>query len=164
MSVIFRASTGWMRLAPRGSIQNRLMATSTSYCSSLGSGRKFCDARMGEPADRHWPTKPKGPSAGHMHFELERLSVLNFALRHKYWDVKSATRHCVEQLRHKSDPTGFGGMAYLAEEEDDGKWEELQAVGYPKAMAKGKNKGKDEGAGTIAGKRQAGKTWHDEPD
>lgn len=97
--------------------------------------------------------------------ELKRHLALNYFDRYDtYPKAKSAIRDYVELMRHNSDPMEIDEMAKAAEEEYEGKWEEVHAVGNAKGKAKGKTKakGKDgKGAGEGSGKN-SNKTWQEE--
>lgn len=76
-------------------------------------------------------------------------------------------------MRHQSDPTALGEMAYPAEDDCDGEWEEAHAVGHAKGQVKARGKGKykahmkryGENLGQQRGKGPQGGTWgHEDPD
>lgn len=70
--------------------------------------------------------------------ELERHFVLNSDRSGRCPKVKSTTTGFVEQMWHKPDQMEFEDMSHPAEEEYDGDWEEVYAVGGSNDKGKGK--------------------------
>lgn len=86
--------------------------------------------------------------------------MLNSDRHDTYPKVESATLDYAEQLRHKSNPVGVGEIAYSADEEYDGEWEDIQAVGQAKGKGKGYGRGESKdakGPGRTAAKASLGK-------
>lgn len=72
-------------------------------------------------------------------------------------------RRCAAQMRRKADPMEIDEMAYPADEEYEGDWDEGE--GKAKGKANGKGKGKRQagkGAGRGSGKTSIGKTWQED--
>lgn len=59
---------------------------------------------------------------------------------HMYPDVMLAIRDYTEQARHNSDPMGVDEMSYPGDEEHDGEWEEVYAVGKSQGTGNGQQK------------------------
>lgn len=75
--------------------------------------------------------------------ELERHLLLNSDRYDTCAKVKAAIRDYGEQMRHKSDPMEVVEMAGDGDDEYDGEWEEVHAVGKDKNKGKGKGKAKE---------------------
>lgn len=89
--------------------------------------------------------------------DIERHLVLDFGRHDTYPKLKPAMMDCVEQTRHKPDPMDIDEMSRPHEEEHDGAWEDVYAVGISKGNGKGKNNDRGKLPCKGGGKRQPGK-------
>lgn len=84
--------------------------------------------------------------------------------------AKAALGDLIEQMRHKSDTMELDEVAPLADDDGEGEWEEVRAVGRAKCKGKSKGKGKPKAPASKSTEPQGGKksqngTWgHKDPE